>query len=120
MQKFIEDRSLRDMLSVFKDRKEAGILLAQRLLGYKGTGGLILGILSGGVPVAAAVAEALVLPLDLVIVRKVQIPYDTEAGFGAVGPEGKAILNQEILNGLDLAKEEIHQQIQTAMDKITN
>ncbi|MDQ1272644.1 MAG: Pribosyltran protein [Planctomycetota bacterium] len=118
MQKFIEDNSLRDRLYIFKDRKEAGMLLAQKLSGYKGTDGIILGIPSGGVPVAAEVAKDIVLPLDLIIVRKVQIPYNPEAGFGAVGPDGKVVLNQEILNSLDLTKEEIDQQIQITMDKI--
>lgn len=118
MQKFIEDNSLRDRLYIFKNRQEAGMLLAQKLSGYKGTDGIILSIPSGGVPVAAEVAKVIVLPLDLIIVRKVQIPYNPEAGFGAVGPDGKVVLNQEILNSLDLAKEEIDQQIQITMDKI--
>jgi predicted phosphoribosyltransferase len=118
MQKFIEDNSLRDRLYIFKNRQEAGMLLAQKLSGYKGTDGIILGIPSGGVPVAAEVAKDIVLPLDLIIVRKVQIPYNPEAGFGAAGPDGKVVLNQEILNSLDLTKEEIDQQIQITMDKI--
>jgi predicted phosphoribosyltransferase len=118
MQKFIEDNSLRDRLYIFKNRQEAGMLLAQKLSGYKGTDGIILGIPSGGVPVAAEVAKVIVLPLDLIIVRKVQIPYNPEAGFGAAGPDGKVVLNQEILNSLDLTKEEIDQQIQITMDKI--
>ena len=91
MQKFIEDNSLRDRLYIFKDRQEAGMLLAQKLSGYKGTDGIILGIPSGGVPVAAEVAKDIVLPLDLIIVRKVQIPYNPEAGFGAVGPDSKVL-----------------------------
>ncbi|MEK6635005.1 MAG: phosphoribosyltransferase, partial [Planctomycetota bacterium] len=72
MQRIIEDSSLRDKLYVFKDRKEAGKLLAKRLLGYKGTNGIVLSIPSGGVPVAAEIAKAIMLPLDLIIVRKVQ------------------------------------------------
>ncbi|MCF6154210.1 MAG: phosphoribosyltransferase [Candidatus Brocadia sp.] len=118
MQRLIEDSSLRDRLYIFKDRNEAGMLLAQKLLGYKGTDGIILGIPSGGVPVAAEVAKALVLPLDLIIVRKVQIPYNPEAGFGAVGPDGKVIVNQELLSSLDLTEEEVDRQIQTTIDKI--
>lgn len=118
MQKLIEDMSLRDMLYVFEDRKEAGMLLAQRLLGYKGTDGIVLGIPSGGVPVAAKVAQALALPLDLIIVRKVQIPYNPEAGFGAVGPDSKVLLNQELLSSLDLTDEEVDRQIQITIDKI--
>jgi len=118
MQRIIEDSSLRDKLYVFKDRKEAGMLLAQRLLGYKGTDGIVLGIPSGGVPVAAEVAKAIVLPLDLIIVRKVQIPYNPEAGFGAVGPDSKVLLNEELLRSLDLSEKEVEQQIQMTMNII--
>lgn len=118
MQRIIEDSSLRDKLYVFKDRKEAGKLLAQRLLGYKGTDGIVLGIPSGGVPVAAEIAKAIILPLDLIIVRKVQIPHNPEAGFGAVGPDGKVLLNEELLRSLDLSEKEVEQQIQMTMNII--
>ena len=118
MQRIIEDSSLRDKLYVFKDRKEAGMLLAQRLLGYKGTDGIVLGIPSGGVPVAAEVAKAIVLPLDLIIMRKVQIPYNPEAGFGAVGPDSKVLLNEELLRSLDLSEKEVEQQIKMTMNII--
>lgn len=118
MQKIIEDSSLRDKLYVFKDRKEAGKLLAQRLLGYKGTNGIVLSIPSGGVPVAAEIAKAIMLPLDLIIVRKVQIPHNPEAGFGAVGPDSKVLLNEELLRSLDLSEKEVEQQIQMTMNII--
>ena len=118
MQKIVEDNSLRDRLYIFKDRKEAGMLLAQRLLGYKGTDGIVLGIPSGGVPVAAEVAKAIVLPLDLIIMRKVQIPYNPEAGFGAVGPDSKVLLNEELLRSLDLSEKEVEQQIKMTMNII--
>lgn len=118
MQRLIEDSSLRDRLNIFKDRKEAGMLLAQKLLGYKGTDGIVLGIPSGGVPVAAKVAQALVLPFDLIIVRKVQIPYNPEAGFGAVGPDSKVLLNQELLSSLYLSEKEVEQQIQMTIHMI--
>jgi predicted phosphoribosyltransferase len=112
MSKLIEDRSLRDKVHVFKDRKEAGLLLAKTLSGYRGVDGIVLGIPSGGVPVAAEVAEALGLTLDLVIVRKVQIPYNTEAGFGAVGPDGEVSLNVDLVSRLGLTEKEIGGQIQ--------
>ena len=118
MQRIIADSSLRDKLYVLKDRKEAGKLLAQRLLGYKGTNGIVLSIPSGGVPVAAEIAKAIMLPLDLIIVRKVQIPYNPEAGFGAVGPDSKVLLNEELLRSLDLSQKEVEQQIQMTMNII--
>ena len=66
-------------MRVFKDRKEAGRLLAQRLSGYKDVDGIVLGIPSGGVPVAAEIAKVLGLSLDVIIVRKIQLPDNPEA-----------------------------------------
>ncbi|MHC4322166.1 MAG: phosphoribosyltransferase [Planctomycetota bacterium] len=118
MKRLIEDAFLRDKLYVFKDRKEAGTLLAQRLLGYKDTDGIVFAIPSGGVPVAAEIAKALTLPIDLIIVRKVQIPYNPEAGFGAVSPDHKVLLNENLLSMLNLSEKEIEQQIQITREII--
>lgn len=118
MSKLIEDRSLRDKIHVFKGRKEAGLLLAKTLSGYRGLDGIVLGIPSGGVPVAAEVAEALGLAFDLVIVRKVQIPYNPEAGFGAVGPDGEVSLNADLVSRLGLTEKEVERQIQKTKEII--
>ncbi len=118
MQRLIEDASLRNKLYVFKDRQESGTLLAQRLLGYKDTNGIVFAIPSGGVPVAAEIAKALTLPLDLIIVRKVQIPYNPEAGFGAVSPDHKVLLNENLLSMLNLSEKEVEQQIQITREII--
>ena len=118
MQRLIEDASLRDKLYVFKDRKEAGTLLAQQLLGYKDTDGIVFAIPSGGVPVAAEIAKALTLPLDLIIVRKVQVPRNPEAGLGAVSPDNKVLLNESLLRTLSLSEEDVEPQIQITIDII--
>jgi putative phosphoribosyl transferase len=114
----IEDSSLRDKLYVFKDRKEAGTLLAKRLLKYKGIDCIVLAIPSGGVPVGAEIAKALTLPLDIIIVRKVQIPYNPEAGFGAVCPDGEVLLNEDLLRNLNLSEKDVERQIQLTIDII--
>ena len=118
MPNLIEDRSLRDKMCVFKDRKEAGRLLAQRLLGYKDVNGIVLAIPSGGVPVAAEIAKVLGLSLDVIIVRKIQLPDNTEAGFGAVGPDGEVSLNTNLISQLHLTEEEVERQIQITVDTI--
>lgn len=119
MQRLIEDISLRDQRYAFQDRNEAGIRLARRLLEYKGTDSIVLGIPSGGVPVAAAIAKTLKLPLDLILVKKVQIPSNTEAGFGAIGPDGKVLFNEDLLSRLGLSRKEVERQVLIAIDTIT-
>jgi len=105
--KLKEDPLLRDMVSVFKDRREAGKRLAEYLVGYRDTDGIVLALPSGGVPVATEIASALDLPLDLLIVRKLQIPDNPEAGFGAMGPDGEVLLNEGLMKHLSLTDEQI-------------
>ncbi len=118
MSAFIEEISLRDKQHVFEDRKEAGRLLAVNLSKYKASDSIVLGIPSGGVPVASEIASALNLPIDLIIVRKIQIPFNPETGFGAMDPDGKIILNEGLLNQLRLTEDEIRLQIKKTMDVI--
>jgi predicted phosphoribosyltransferase len=115
MGKLLEDTTLRDRVHVFKDRAAAGRLLAARLLGYQGRGARLFAIPAGGVPVAAEIARALEVPLDLVIVRKIQLPWTTEAGFGALDPRGEAIFHQEFLRRLQMTPAEIDLQVQKTL-----
>lgn len=112
MTKLKEDPLLRDMVSVFEDRTDAGKRLAEYLVSYRDSQGIVLALPSGGVPVAAEIASALDLPLDLLIVRKLQIPDNPEAGFGAVGPDGEILLNKELMKHLRLTDEQISIQIE--------
>ena len=118
MGNLIEEISSRDKKYVFRDRSHAGRLLAQKLLGYKGSDSIILAIPSGGLPVACEIMQALSLPLDLIIVRKIQIPGNPEAGFGAMNPDGEVILNESLLNQIGLTEEEITTQIRKTEDVI--
>ena len=74
----------------------------------------LFAIPAGGVPVAAPIARRLEIPLDLIIVRKIQLPYTTEAGFGALNPAGEAIYNQELLRRIHLSGQEIAAQTEKA------
>ena len=118
MGKLIEEISLRDKPYVFEDRNEAGRLLAEKLMKYKGSDSIVFGIPSGGVPIASEIANALNLPMDLIIVRKIQIPYNPEAGFGALGQDGEIILNEGLLNQLRLTEDEVKTQIRKTKDII--
>src|SRR5690349_21130591 len=93
---------------LFKDRKDAGIRLAEKLSHYrKKDGVLVLGLPRGGVTVAAEVATALHLPLDILIVRKIGFPTNPELAVGAVSETGTVVLNEEIVAGYGVKGEYI-------------
>jgi predicted phosphoribosyltransferase len=100
------------MVYIFRDRLEAAASLVKRLSDYRDTDALILAVPSGGVPVASEIAKALGLTLDLIIVRKVQIPGNPEAGLGAVGPEGEVILNEALIQRLDLSARDLEHEME--------
>jgi putative phosphoribosyl transferase len=81
----------------FRDRREAGRRLAERLSGLRATSPLVLGLPRGGVPVAYEVAKALRAPLDILVVRKLGVPFQPELGMGAVGEDGVRVLNADVL-----------------------
>ena len=93
---------LRDRKYAFEDRLDAGKVLGSMLqTGYGSIeGGVVMAIPSGGVPVGIKVSERLDLPFDLVIVRKLQIPGNPEAGFGAMTLDGKTFLNDVLSSRL--------------------
>ena len=68
----------------FRDRKDAGRKLAAALAKYKDQKPVVLALPRGGVPVAAEVAAALGAPLDLILVRKIGVPFQPELAMGAV------------------------------------
>ena len=111
MGNLIEDPALRDNIHVFFDRTSAGQSLAAHLEAYRGGEVHLFAIPAGGVPVAAEISRALSIPLDLIIVRKIQFPWTTEAGFGALDPAGQATLNEDLLRRMPLSPEEIEAQI---------
>jgi len=112
----IEDPALRGKKDVFASREEAGTLLELRLRDLVTREGIVLAIPSGGVPVACSIAREMGLPLDVVVVRKIQIPGNAEAGFGAVGPNGEVYLHDRIVEDLRLTAKEINQQVDKARD----
>ena len=80
----------------YRDRAAAGSVLADALTRYAGRPDVVvLGLVRGGVPVAAAVAERLGVPLDVLVVRKLAVPGAPEVAFGALGPGGVRVDNAE-------------------------
>lgn len=94
----------------FKDRNQAGELLAQRLveLGYDQEPHLLVfGLPRGGVPVAYPVALRLKAPLDVWVVRKLGTPGHEELAMGAIASGGGRVLNQEIVESLQISADTI-------------
>jgi len=93
----------------FKDRRDAGRKLAQKLTAYPGQPDLlILALPRGGVPVAYEVARALNAPLDIFLVRKLGLPGQEELAIGAIATGGVRVLNRDIIRMLSIPDELIN------------
>jgi putative phosphoribosyl transferase len=92
---------------MFRDRTDAGRQLAARLHHLRGQSAVVLGLPRGGVPVAFEVALALAAPLDVIVVRKLGLPFQPELGMGAVGEDGVRILNREVIAGSGVSRDDL-------------
>jgi predicted phosphoribosyltransferase len=102
----------------YHDRHEAGKVLASELLEYKDKNVIVLAVPNGGVPVACVIAKELHADLYLMIVRKLQIPSNTEAGFGALTSDGFLLLNHRLIDSLRLSEDDIVKQKEKASESI--
>ncbi len=103
-----DDPSLREKKFVFSDRHDAGRRLGALLCSRPAlTDPVVLAIPAGGVPVGIEIAIMLHAPFSPVIVRKVQVPGNTEAGFGAVTWDGRVLINEQLRAALFLSQEEV-------------
>ncbi len=89
------------MSPYFRDRAEAGAQLAALVVGRGYPAPVVLGLVRGGVPVAAPIARALGVALDVLVVRKLGVPWLPEVAFGALGPGGVRVLNAQIADRLE-------------------
>jgi putative phosphoribosyl transferase len=92
----------------FRNRTEAGRLLAGHLLDYTGRPDVVvLGLARGGVPVAWEVAWRIAAPLDVLVVRKLGVPGEEELAMGAIGPGGAGVLDEELIGRLRIDRDAI-------------
>ncbi len=95
----------------FADRVDAGRRLAVALLAQspelRDRPVVVLGLPRGGVPVAAVVAEALDAPLDVIVVRKLGVPWQPELALGAVGEDGVEVLDSRVLAHTQVSAEDV-------------
>ena len=94
-------------MNMFEDREDAGRQLASRLERFRGVDAVVLGLPRGGVPVAAEVARSLDLPLDVIVVRKIGVPYQPEVAMGAIGEGGIRIMDPATLAQVRPTDEEL-------------
>ncbi|MGW4964073.1 phosphoribosyltransferase family protein [Nonomuraea sp. NPDC004186] len=93
---------------MFVDRHDAGVRLAERLAGLiTDENVVVLGLPRGGIPVAFEVARALSAPLDVIVVRKLGVPFQPELGFGAIGEGGIRVINSDVVRLAEVTHEEM-------------
>ena len=98
---------LNEPQAIFENRQDAGRRLATELHEYSGQPVVVLAIPNGGVPVALEVSSALKADFGLVISRKIPLPLNPEAGFGAIADDGTVILNEQTVKRMGLSRQQI-------------
>jgi predicted phosphoribosyltransferase len=117
-ERVIDLPELRDRNGVFRDRVHAGKILASMLEKHAKSEALVLAIPAGGVPVAAVLSEQLSLAMDVAVVSKITLPWNTEAGYGAVAFDGTVRLNNDLVARIGLSEEEIREGIEKTSSKV--
>lgn len=100
---------------MFRDRTDAGRQLAELVADRLGSSShpgdtartVVMGLPRGGVPVAALVAKALCAPLDVLVVRKIGVPWQPELAMGAVGENGAVVLNDGVVSSSGVSPDEL-------------
>jgi putative phosphoribosyl transferase len=96
-----------DRAVVFVDRTEAGRRLAQQLLHRRDENAVVLGLPRGGLPVAFEVARALNVPLDVIVVRKLGVPFQPELAMGAIGEGGVRVVDPLVVSAAGVSAGEL-------------
>jgi len=120
MMNVIDEPAYRDKKFVFKDRLQAAEILAEKLrrcIDFN-VGAQLLAVPSGGVPIGYVIAKRLNVAFDVIVVRKIQIPWNKEAGFGAVTWDGEVMLNERLVRSLGLGAETVERSILQARDSV--
>jgi putative phosphoribosyl transferase len=102
----------------FQDRTDAGRRLAEELKRYQSGETVVVAVPRGGVPVAVEVAQKLGASLDVVVTRKIPIPNNPEAGYGAVAEDGTVFLNESLVEQLGISQRQIAYQAEEVLAEI--
>jgi putative phosphoribosyl transferase len=96
-----------EVAMLFLDRADAGRRLAMLLEDLRGQDVVVVGLPRGGVPVAFEVARALGAPLDVIVVRKLGVPFQPELGMGAIGEAGARVVDKLVVDAAGVSAEEL-------------
>jgi predicted phosphoribosyltransferase len=109
---------LREQTHVFQDRTHAGQVLARMLAADDKETGIILAVPAGGVPVGVVMAENTGLDFDVAVVSKITLPWNTEAGYGAVAFDGTVKLNEDLVRRVNLTAKDVEKGIEKTTAKV--
>lgn len=109
---------LRNRDQVFRDRDHAGEVLAGLMKELSGSEAWVLGIPGGGLPVAASLCRSLALRFDVAVVSKITLPWNPEAGYGAVAFDGSVRLNEPLIHDLLLEDLEVRYGIEKTKARV--
>ncbi|MFG2056292.1 phosphoribosyltransferase [Micromonospora sp. NPDC048930] len=106
-------------MTTYRDRADAGLRLADKLTDLAGRPDVIvLGLVRGGVEVSRVIAERLGVPMDVLVVRKLGVPYAPEVAYGALGPGGVQVLNEMVADRISEAdKAGVRQREQAELER---
>jgi predicted phosphoribosyltransferase len=109
---------MREQTHVFQDRTHAGQVLARMLEADDKQAGIILAVPAGGVPIGVVMAEKTGLDFDVAVVSKITLPWNTEAGYGAVAFDGTVKLNKDLVRRVNLTAEDVKKGIEKTTAKV--
>ena len=114
----VYDEELLGKFYVFKDRLHAGELLGEACRSVLDRADYVFAVPMGGVPVGLRVSRALRAEFDIIICRKLLIPWNREAGFGAVSPDGSYFVDEPFARGIGLSDRDIQEAVEEQLEEI--
>jgi len=114
----VYDEDLLGKCYVFKDRLHAGEYLGRACLEVVGSANWVLAVPMGGIPVGLLVSRILKAKFDVIICRKLLIPWNREAGFGAVDPDGHYFIDEELASSIGLSGRDIEEAVREQIDEV--
>jgi predicted phosphoribosyltransferase len=115
----IEEKRLRDKTGVFSERTDAGWMLGAMVEGLPELNQpVVCAIPSGGVPIGIEVARIIQCRMWVAVVRKMHIPWNQEAGFGAVAWDGTVTVDRDLAASLRIGEREIEREIDETKENV--